>query len=92
MGVNAGHGIDYENIKDIFMIPRLNELNIGFSIIAESVFIGLDKAVRKMVRLMKSGHPSCACVGWARLRGKSSAVVRITNGISAFEFIAVHSS
>ncbi|MDD5644442.1 MAG: pyridoxine 5'-phosphate synthase [bacterium] len=53
LGVNAGHGIDYNNMKSILKIPHLHELNIGFSIIAEAVFIGLDKAVEKMIKLMK---------------------------------------
>ncbi|MBN2190807.1 MAG: pyridoxine 5'-phosphate synthase [Candidatus Aureabacteria bacterium] len=53
LGVNAGHGIDYNNIKSILKIPHMHELNIGFSIIAESLFIGLDKAVKKMIKLMK---------------------------------------
>ncbi len=50
--VNAGHGIDYENIAGIFKIPHLNELNIGFSIISRALFVGLDKAVREMRDLM----------------------------------------
>ncbi|MCK9555089.1 pyridoxine 5'-phosphate synthase [bacterium] len=53
LGVNAGHGIDYNNIKSILKIPYMHELNIGFSIIAEAVFTGLDKAVRKMIKLMR---------------------------------------
>ena len=50
--VNAGHGIDYENIAGVFKIPHLNELNIGFSIISKALFVGLDKAVREMRDLM----------------------------------------
>ena len=48
LAVNAGHGLNYENVKDIALISGLDELNIGHSIISEAVFTGLDKAVRQM--------------------------------------------
>jgi pyridoxine 5-phosphate synthase len=50
--VNAGHGLHYHNVQDIVAIPHIVELNIGHAIIAESVFIGLDAAVRKMKQLL----------------------------------------
>jgi len=50
--VNAGHGIDYKNIKGILKIPYLVELNIGHSIIARAIMVGMHKAVAKMVKLM----------------------------------------
>lgn len=53
MGVNAGHGIDYENIKGILRMPYLHELNIGFSLVSKALFTGLEKAVRVMVQKMK---------------------------------------
>ncbi len=56
--VNAGHGLHYHNVQDIVAIPNIAELNIGHAIIAESLFIGLDAAVRKMKRLMKEGLSS----------------------------------
>ncbi|MCL2390382.1 MAG: pyridoxine 5'-phosphate synthase, partial [Endomicrobia bacterium] len=43
--VNAGHGLDYDNIEKICNIREMNEFNIGFSIISKSVFTGLEKAV-----------------------------------------------
>jgi len=49
---NAGHGLTYQNTKDIAEIPRLEELNIGHSIIARAVLVGLDKAVREMLALV----------------------------------------
>lgn len=55
LGVNAGHGLDYINVKDIVRIPVIEELNIGFSIVAEAVFIGLAEAVKKMKRLIGDG-------------------------------------
>jgi len=46
--INAGHGLDYNNVKPIVKIPGIEELNIGFSIIARSVFTGLRRAVAEM--------------------------------------------
>ncbi len=46
--VNAGHGLNYNNVKRILSIKNLEELNIGHSIISRAVFTGLDKAVRDM--------------------------------------------
>ncbi len=51
--INAGHGLHYQNIKPIVRIPQLIELNIGHSIVAHALFVGLDKAVREMRGLMK---------------------------------------
>lgn len=51
--VNAGHGLHYENVRAIALIPNMNELNIGHSIISFSVFWGITEAVRKMKELMK---------------------------------------
>jgi pyridoxine 5-phosphate synthase len=47
--VNAGHGLNYENVGPIAQIAQVEELNIGFSIIVRSVFVGLKQAVRDMV-------------------------------------------
>lgn len=52
LSVAAGHGLDYANVKAVAAIPGIEELNIGFSIIAQAVFIGLDQAVRRMKRLL----------------------------------------
>lgn len=51
--VNAGHGLDYTNVKEIAKINHINELNIGHSIIAESIFLGLAEAIKKMKNLIK---------------------------------------
>jgi pyridoxine 5-phosphate synthase len=50
--INAGHGLDYHNVKAVAAIPGVEELNIGHSIIARAVFIGLDAAVREMKRII----------------------------------------
>jgi len=51
--VNAGHGLNYENVHRMHEIPDLYELNIGHSIISRAVFTGLPEAVNKMKDLIK---------------------------------------
>ena len=46
--VNAGHGLNLENVAPIAAIPQIHELNIGHSIIADAVFVGLAEAVKRM--------------------------------------------
>lgn len=46
--VNAGHGLHLDNVQAIARIPQIHELNIGHSIIADAVFVGLENAVRRM--------------------------------------------
>jgi pyridoxine 5-phosphate synthase len=50
--VNAGHGINYQNIVDIRTIPHLHELNIGHSILSRSLYTGINEAVREMKQRM----------------------------------------
>jgi pyridoxine 5-phosphate synthase len=50
--VNAGHGLNYDNVAAIAALPGIAELNIGHAIVAEAVFIGWEAAVRLMKRLM----------------------------------------
>lgn len=50
--VNAGHGINYQNIGQILTVPGLNELNIGHSIVARALFVGIEQAVREMRALI----------------------------------------
>ncbi len=51
--VNAGHGINYRNITLIHRIPHLVELNIGHSIVARALWVGLETAVSEMLALMQ---------------------------------------
>ena len=46
--VNAGHGINHQNLSELLMVPHLTELNIGHTLIARSVRVGLTAAVREM--------------------------------------------
>ena len=56
LGVNAGHGLDYENVKPIARLPHVQELNIGHSIVSRAIFTGLRQAVRQMCALIRSAH------------------------------------
>ena len=51
--VNAGHGLNYENVFLMHEIEGLCELNIGHSIISKAVFVGLEEAIRMMLKLIK---------------------------------------
>lgn len=52
--VHAGHGLDYHNYPRFAdAVPHVKEVSIGFAIVARSVFVGLDRAVRDMRRLVK---------------------------------------
>lgn len=48
--VNAGHGLSIENIDPVLSIPHLHTLNIGHSIISQAVFVGIEHAVRDMLK------------------------------------------
>jgi len=50
--VNAGHGLNYQNVESISRLHQIRELNIGHAIIARALFTGLQDAVREMKRLM----------------------------------------
>ncbi len=50
--VHGGHGLDYENVPPIARIPEIVELNIGHSIIARAVMVGIEQAVREMKELL----------------------------------------
>ena len=51
--INAGHGLTTKNLRELFIVPHLAELNIGHSIVARSVFVGLRTAIHEMLELMK---------------------------------------
>ncbi|HTG45418.1 MAG TPA: pyridoxine 5'-phosphate synthase [Verrucomicrobiae bacterium] len=54
--VNAGHGLNYQNVAGLFHVPHLVELNIGHSIVSRSVTVGLGTAVKEMLIAMQ-GYP-----------------------------------
>jgi len=58
--VNAGHGLHYENVQPVAALDGIAELNIGHAIIAQSVFCGLEAAVREMKALMIAARTGAA--------------------------------
>lgn len=52
LGVNAGHGLNYWNVRRLTVIGEIEEYNIGHSIVARAVLVGLEQAVREMKRLI----------------------------------------
>jgi len=53
LGINAGHGLDYRNIQPVLALPGIEEFNIGHSIISRAALVGMDRAVREMLKLVK---------------------------------------
>lgn len=51
--VHAGHGLDYRNVAPIVAVPEIEELSIGFSIVARSAIVGIQAAVREMRALIE---------------------------------------
>jgi pyridoxine 5-phosphate synthase len=52
--VNAGHGINYSNIRLIRKVPYLSDLNIGHAIVSRALFVGMETAVREMIFMMSA--------------------------------------
>jgi len=51
--VLAGHGLNYRNVRRIVEIPEIEEVNIGHSIVARAALVGMERAVREMLELMR---------------------------------------
>jgi pyridoxine 5-phosphate synthase len=54
VAVAAGHGLDYVNVRDVCAIPEIQEMNIGHSIVARAMFVGIEAAVREMLDILAS--------------------------------------
>ena len=54
LGINAGHGLNYHNIQPLVTLSEINEFSIGHSIIARAVLVGLERAVKDMINLIKT--------------------------------------
>ncbi len=52
--IHLGHGLDYANIREAVRLPGVEEVNIGFSIVARAVFVGLERAVREMKEAIRA--------------------------------------
>jgi pyridoxine 5-phosphate synthase len=57
MRFNAGHALNYFNVKPVARLPGIRELHIGHAIVSRAVFIGMREAVREMKALMMQAHP-----------------------------------
>lgn len=55
LSVNAGHGLDYTNVSPIADIKEIHEMSIGHAVITRAVFVGLENAVKEMLRLVNVG-------------------------------------
>jgi pyridoxine 5-phosphate synthase len=54
LGVNAGHGLNYLNMKDFVAVDDVDEVSIGQAVIARAIYVGVEKAVKDMRRLILS--------------------------------------
>jgi pyridoxine 5-phosphate synthase len=53
--VNAGHGLNYQNVREVVALGGIEEFNIGHSIVSRAVLVGMERAVREMVALVRGG-------------------------------------
>jgi pyridoxine 5-phosphate synthase len=53
LGISAGHGLNYVNVKRFRFLPQIEEYSIGHSIVARAVLVGLEQAVREMMEIVK---------------------------------------
>jgi len=59
LGISAGHGLNYVNVQRFKALPKVEEYSIGHSIVARSLYVGFDRAVREMVELVKIFEVGC---------------------------------
>lgn len=53
LGISAGHGLNYVNVKRFRALPQIEEYSIGHSIVARAILVGFERAVKEMVELVK---------------------------------------
>jgi pyridoxine 5-phosphate synthase len=56
LAVHAGHGLTYENVSPVAAIPEIEELNIGHSVVSRAVLVGMERAVREMLHIVKEAR------------------------------------
>lgn len=54
LGVNAGHGLNYINMKEFVAIPDIDEVSIGHAVLARSIFVGVEQAIKEMIALTRT--------------------------------------
>jgi len=56
--VNAGHGLDHDNVRPVAALPHVEELNIGHAIVARALFVGVERAIGEMlIAIGEGGDP-----------------------------------
>lgn len=56
LAVHAGHGLTYENVMPVAAVPEIEELNIGHSVVSRAVLVGMERAVREMLLLVREAR------------------------------------
>lgn len=56
LAVHAGHGLTYENVQPVAAIPEVEELNIGHSVVSRAVLVGMERAVREMLTIVREAR------------------------------------
>ncbi len=64
LAVHAGHGLTYENVVPVAAVPEIEELNIGHSVVARAVLVGLERAVREMGEIVRRAPGTVSDEGW----------------------------
>ncbi len=54
LGVNAGHGLNYNNMKEFIAISEIDEVSIGHAVLARAVFVGVEQAIKEMIALTRT--------------------------------------
>ncbi|MFA5804516.1 MAG: pyridoxine 5'-phosphate synthase [Melioribacteraceae bacterium] len=54
LGVNAGHGLNYNNMKEFVAISEIDEVSIGHAVLARAVFVGVEQAIKEMIALTRT--------------------------------------
>ena len=54
LGVNAGHGLNYNNIKEFLAVENIDEVSIGHAVISHALFVGLEQAIKEMIYLINT--------------------------------------
>jgi pyridoxine 5-phosphate synthase len=53
LGVNAGHGLNYINMKEFVAISEIDEVSIGHAVLSRAVFVGVEQAIKEMISLVR---------------------------------------
>jgi len=61
LAVHAGHGLTYHNVSPVAVIPEIEELNIGHSVVSHALFVGMERAVREMAEVIRRARSEEAC-------------------------------